>query len=325
MAQIFRRRDRLQHRSPARRSLLARLRAVHTRRPCPAVRRDHARPSSRTTAACCAQSVSRRPAASPATTTSRADRCAGSSCGRRSSSSRRSRRASRRGACIRCCTRRGRIAAWTTRRRRARRSSPSPRARRVGDLRQRQRAHGAGAPCVRLRVVLPAPVGVRAGHPRGRVASPGPDRRARRVPPGWPPVRICTTVCRRTASFVNPLREHRNLPPGDPVPASAMADFEAARDRALAQLERLAGTASSAPVVLTPNHRRVRLSLPRPANRGRARVAVTRRFLHYNAAWRLCSLPCAASRAGRCGACRRRAVRRRQHRRSARAGAPAIH
>lgn len=36
--------------------------------------------------------------------------------------------------------------------------------------------------------------------------------------------------------FVNPLREHRNLPPGDPVPASAMAAFDAERDRALAAL-----------------------------------------------------------------------------------------
>jgi murein DD-endopeptidase MepM/ murein hydrolase activator NlpD len=34
--------------------------------------------------------------------------------------------------------------------------------------------------------------------------------------------------------FVNPLREHRNLPPGDPIPAPARAAFEAARDRALA-------------------------------------------------------------------------------------------
>jgi murein DD-endopeptidase MepM/ murein hydrolase activator NlpD len=36
--------------------------------------------------------------------------------------------------------------------------------------------------------------------------------------------------------FVNPLREHRHLPPGDPVPASSMAAFEAERARALAML-----------------------------------------------------------------------------------------
>jgi len=37
--------------------------------------------------------------------------------------------------------------------------------------------------------------------------------------------------------FVNPLREHRNLPPGEPVPASSMAAFHSERDRALAALE----------------------------------------------------------------------------------------
>jgi murein DD-endopeptidase MepM/ murein hydrolase activator NlpD len=36
--------------------------------------------------------------------------------------------------------------------------------------------------------------------------------------------------------FVNPLREHRNLPPGEPVPPSAMGLFEVERDRALAAL-----------------------------------------------------------------------------------------
>jgi len=40
----------------------------------------------------------------------------------------------------------------------------------------------------------------------------------------------------RNGVFVNPLREHMNQPPGEPVPASAMAAFEAERDRALAQL-----------------------------------------------------------------------------------------
>ena len=41
----------------------------------------------------------------------------------------------------------------------------------------------------------------------------------------------------RNGSFVNPLREHMNQPPGDPVPASAMAAFMAERDHALAQLD----------------------------------------------------------------------------------------
>jgi murein DD-endopeptidase MepM/ murein hydrolase activator NlpD len=46
---------------------------------------------------------------------------------------------------------------------------------------------------------------------------------------------------KRNGTFVNPLREHLNQPPGEPVPAAAMAAFEAERDRALAQL----GTAGS--------------------------------------------------------------------------------
>jgi murein DD-endopeptidase MepM/ murein hydrolase activator NlpD len=41
---------------------------------------------------------------------------------------------------------------------------------------------------------------------------------------------------KKNGVFVNPLREHRNLPPGDPVPSSALAIFQAARDSALAAL-----------------------------------------------------------------------------------------
>jgi murein DD-endopeptidase MepM/ murein hydrolase activator NlpD len=48
--------------------------------------------------------------------------------------------------------------------------------------------------------------------------------------------------------FVNPLREHRNLPPGDPIPASAMAAFTAERDRALVALDT---TRASTPAVAT--------------------------------------------------------------------------
>jgi murein DD-endopeptidase MepM/ murein hydrolase activator NlpD len=40
----------------------------------------------------------------------------------------------------------------------------------------------------------------------------------------------------RNGTFVNPLVEHRNMPPGEPVPASAMAAFNEVRDRALASL-----------------------------------------------------------------------------------------
>ena len=38
--------------------------------------------------------------------------------------------------------------------------------------------------------------------------------------------------------FVNPLIEHRNMPPGDPVPPASMAAFSAQRDAALAELTR---------------------------------------------------------------------------------------
>jgi len=40
----------------------------------------------------------------------------------------------------------------------------------------------------------------------------------------------------KNGTFVNPLLEHRNMPPGEPVPASAMAAFNEARDRALSAL-----------------------------------------------------------------------------------------
>ena len=42
---------------------------------------------------------------------------------------------------------------------------------------------------------------------------------------------------KRNGVFVNPLREHLNQPPGEPVPPTAMEAFQADRDRALAQLE----------------------------------------------------------------------------------------
>jgi murein DD-endopeptidase MepM/ murein hydrolase activator NlpD len=41
---------------------------------------------------------------------------------------------------------------------------------------------------------------------------------------------------RKNGVFVNPLREHRNLPPGEPVPMEAIDAFHAERDRALAEL-----------------------------------------------------------------------------------------
>jgi murein DD-endopeptidase MepM/ murein hydrolase activator NlpD len=38
---------------------------------------------------------------------------------------------------------------------------------------------------------------------------------------------------RKNGTFVNPVQEHRNMPPGEPVPAEARAQFEVERDRAL--------------------------------------------------------------------------------------------
>jgi murein DD-endopeptidase MepM/ murein hydrolase activator NlpD len=43
---------------------------------------------------------------------------------------------------------------------------------------------------------------------------------------------------RRNGVFVNPLTEHRRLPPGEPVPAAAMAEFAAVRDAALQAMNR---------------------------------------------------------------------------------------
>lgn len=46
---------------------------------------------------------------------------------------------------------------------------------------------------------------------------------------------------RRNGVYVNPVLEHRRMPPGEPIPASQMAAFEAARDQALARLVAPAG------------------------------------------------------------------------------------
>jgi murein DD-endopeptidase MepM/ murein hydrolase activator NlpD len=52
---------------------------------------------------------------------------------------------------------------------------------------------------------------------------------------------------RKNGVFVNPLREHQKLPPGEPVPPEAMAAFHAERDRALSALE--AARVAEAPAV----------------------------------------------------------------------------
>jgi murein DD-endopeptidase MepM/ murein hydrolase activator NlpD len=42
----------------------------------------------------------------------------------------------------------------------------------------------------------------------------------------------------RNGAWVDPVREHRNMPPGEPIPASALAAFAIERDRALAEVAR---------------------------------------------------------------------------------------
>lgn len=49
----------------------------------------------------------------------------------------------------------------------------------------------------------------------------------------------------RDGRWVDPLREHRNMPPGDPVPASALEAFRVVRDAALGQLEMAAAISGS--------------------------------------------------------------------------------
>jgi murein DD-endopeptidase MepM/ murein hydrolase activator NlpD len=41
---------------------------------------------------------------------------------------------------------------------------------------------------------------------------------------------------RKNGAYVNPLTEHRRMPPGDPIPAALLAAFQAERDRVLALL-----------------------------------------------------------------------------------------
>ncbi len=59
---------------------------------------------------------------------------------------------------------------------------------------------------------------------------------------------------RKNGAFVNPLTEHRRMPPGDPVPGAAMAAFEKARDRALELLEDAMKRAAAPDVVTAAAH-----------------------------------------------------------------------
>jgi len=54
----------------------------------------------------------------------------------------------------------------------------------------------------------------------------------------------------KNGAFVNPLQEHRNMPPGDPVPASEHGSFSVERDKASAIFSASNGS-SSASATLT--------------------------------------------------------------------------
>lgn len=55
---------------------------------------------------------------------------------------------------------------------------------------------------------------------------------------------------RKNGAYVNPLTEHRRMPPGDPIPVSLMVAFAAERDKALALLPRATGGATGPPAAV---------------------------------------------------------------------------
>jgi len=56
----------------------------------------------------------------------------------------------------------------------------------------------------------------------------------------------------KNGTHVNPVAEHRNMPPGVPIPANAMAAFTAERDRLLGTLHDTLATAANTPVPPAP-------------------------------------------------------------------------
>jgi len=51
---------------------------------------------------------------------------------------------------------------------------------------------------------------------------------------------------RKNGAYVNPITEHKKMPPGEPIPAGLLASFEAARDKAAALLQPSLGPAGPA-------------------------------------------------------------------------------
>jgi murein DD-endopeptidase MepM/ murein hydrolase activator NlpD len=124
----------------------------------------------------------------------------------------------------------GASGAWITRADRRAGDRGCGRRRGVGELRRRQRPHGPRAARLGLRDVLSPPLRLWPRYSHGRPRRSRTDGRVGGCH-GAATGPICTTGSRATACSSNPLREHMNQPPGEPVPASAMAAFKAERDR----------------------------------------------------------------------------------------------
>ena len=144
--------------------------------------------------------------------------------------------------------------------------------------------------------LVSAPVVVRPRHPRRARASIRATSSAASDRPARPPGRTSTTASSRTARYVNPLTELRKMPKGVELAPDALAGFTERRELLAADLAALPGRAAGAE--------------RRPARQARPTSSVDVRAV---------PVPRAPARSGRRRPCRLGALRRRQHRRSARA------
>ncbi len=111
----------------------------------------------------------------------------------------------------------------------------------AGRLDEWRRPYGARQAHERLRERVPAPVGDCRGHHPGARVGQG-DLVGNVGKTG-----LATGVhlhygLRRNGRYVNPMTEHQNLPPGEPVPALLKAAFEAERDKLFASMRQPART-----------------------------------------------------------------------------------